>query len=146
MSGIGLSSIGLSTPFGIGTPDPTTAPPTIRPRDAAYLDPITRDYVLGTDGEYLRMPILRQRVLIALGTLLGSSSVQQSAGLTLPTKIDSTFERRAQFAVRSALAFLVTSRELRIDAITVTQPIPGRAQITVAYTDLHTGENDSATK
>lgn len=146
MSGLGDSSIGLDTPFGIGTPDDATPPPTLAPQGARFLDPLTKDYSVGSDGEYLRMPTLRQRVLIALSTVKASSSVQQTAGLALPNVIDANYERRAQFSVKSALSFLVAAGEIRIDAVTVAFPRPGRDEITVAYTDLLTGEMDSATR
>jgi phage baseplate assembly protein W len=109
------------------------------------LDPLTKDYTVAADGEYLRMPSLRQRVELALGTLKGSSSVQQTAGLTLPDKIDGNYERRVRFAINSALAFLVTSGELRVDAVTAIESRPGRSDIRVAFTDLLTGDSHSAT-
>lgn len=143
MSGLGNSPIGLTTPFGLGTPDAALAPPTIAPQEARWIDPVAKDYVVGPDGEYLRMPRLRQRVLLALGTILGSSSVQPTAGLKLTDRIDANYERRTQFAVKSALAFLVASGELRVDSVTVTEDRPGRTTTLVAYTDLLTGEPDT---
>jgi len=137
--------VGFGTPFGIGTPDEAAAPPTIAPQAARFLDPLTRDYTVGSDGEYLRMPSLRQRVELALGTLKASSSVQPTAGLTLPDKIDGNYERRVRFAVNSALAFLVKSGELRIDAVTLLESRPGRSDIRVAFTDLLTGDNHDST-
>lgn len=146
MAGLGNSPIGFSTPFGLGTPDAALPPPNIAPQGARFLDPVTKNYTVGPNGEYLRMPVLRQRVILALGTIQGSSSVQTDAGIKLPSRIDSNYERRTQFAVRAALSFLVTSGELRIDSITVNLDRPGRTTTTVGYTDLLTGETDSATR
>ncbi len=141
MPGLGKAPVGRGTPLGIGTPDQATAPPTLAPQGARFLDPTTKDYGVGPDGEYLRMPTLRQRVELALGTLKASSSVQPNAGITLPDKIDGSYEQRVRFAVNSALAFLVASKELRIDSVTVNKPRPGMTENLVAYTDLVTGEN-----
>lgn len=138
--------VGLGSPFGLGTPDDATPPPPGGQLGARYLDPVSKDYAVGPDGEYLRMPTLRQRVLLAIGTVLDSSSVQQTVGMRLPDRVDSNFERRVQFSVKSALASLVSAGELRIDSVSVALPIPGRALITVAYTNLLTGESDSATQ
>lgn len=146
MSGIGNSTVALSTPFGIGTPDDATPPPTIAPQGARFMDPVTKDYVVGPDGEYLRMPTMRQRVLLALGTIKTSSSVQQDAGITLPTKIDGSYERRVQFSVKSALAFMVSSGELRVDQVSVVESRPGRSDILVAFTDLTNGQSDQVTR
>jgi len=144
MAGLGDSPIGFSTPFGVGTPDDATPPPTVAPQAARFLDPVTKDYAIGSDGEYLRMPVLKQRVLLALGTILGSSSVQQKVGLKLPDRIDQNDERRVTFQVKAALAFLVASGELRIDEVRVNKDRPGRDTILVAYTDLLTGASDTA--
>ncbi len=146
MAGLGSSPLGFGTPFGIGTPDNATPPPTVAPQGAAFIDPITKDYVIGPDGEYLRMPTLRQCVVLALGTVLQSSSVMQDAGLALPDRVDGNHERRAQFAVKTALQSLVAAKRLRVDSVTVEFPRPGRDEITVAYTDLQTGESDTATR
>jgi len=143
MSGLGDSPVGLSTPFGVGVPDEAVAPPTVAPEQARFIDPISRDYVVADDGEYQRMPRLRQRVLLALTTEQGSSSVLQQFGFNPPNRIDTTFERRATNSVQSALAFLITAKELHLDAVSVALPRPGRVRLSVSYTDLLTGKADT---
>lgn len=134
-------------PFGVGTPATAEAPPTKAPVNAAFIDYRTRDYVIDAEGAIARMPITRQRVLLALSTLLGSSSVQPEAGLALPRRIDESYPQRAKAAILQALAFLVpndiaiSSDDIEVD----TTSIVGRVQIAVSYVDLHTGQPDQVT-
>ncbi len=146
MAGLGTSPIGISTPFGTGTPTEANAPPETAPQAARFFDPLTRDYVLDTgDGSYQRMPQLRQRVLLAILETKGSSSVRPNDGVILPSLIDASFERRSRSSITQALNFLVVSGELRIDGITFEYPNTGGVRITVEYTDLTTGTRDTAT-
>jgi len=145
MPGIGDSSIGLSTPFGVGEPDEAAAPPAFAPQAAKFLDPMTRNYVLESDGSYQRMPELRHRVLLAITETRGSSSVRPSDGVEIPDRIDASFERRARSSITSTLTFLVNERALRIDGVTFEYPRAGGVLITVSYTDLKTGTRDTAT-
>lgn len=145
MSGLGTSPIGLSTPFGVGVATEVDAPPTSAPQAARYIDPTTRDYALAEDGSYLRMPELRQRVILAVTEAKGSSSVRHEDGVDIPTRIDASFERRAKNSIASALSFLVDEQALRIDGITIEYPRAGGVTTTIAYTDLNTGTRDTAT-
>lgn len=146
MSGLGTSPIGFSTPFGVGVATTVDPPPTTAPQMARYFDPVLRDYVLvADDGSYQRMPALRQRVLMAILETKGSSTVRPDDGVSIPQKIDASYERRVKSTVTAALAFLVNEGSLRIDSIRIEYPRPGANTITVEYTDLKTGLPDTAT-
>jgi phage baseplate assembly protein W len=145
MVGFGGFPIG-STPFGAGTPVDAIAPPENKPERARFLNPITGDYEVDDDGEYKRMPIVRQRVLLRLGTLRGSSTVLPNFGLRLPERIDARYKQGAEEAIRVALADMITNREIKIVRIDTTIGNPtGRVEHTVVYTDLTTGNSDTVT-
>jgi hypothetical protein len=142
MAGLGVTPAGV-TPAGMGTPTEVAAPPD--PASLAnYLNPRTGDYGVASDGGIERMPLLRHRVLMLLKTELGSAAPESNIGLRLPAKIDKTFPQRAKEAVRAALEPIPKS-EMRIDAIDVLVVGTGRADITVSYTDLTTGNSGTVT-
>lgn len=145
MAGFGGFSIG-STPFGAGTPAEAVEPPDGPPLGARFLDATTRDWVVGEDGEYQRMPLVRQRVLLRLATLLRSSSVLPEFGVRLPDRIDNRYQQKADQAIRAALADMVLAQEIKILRIDTKLGNPtGRVEHTVSYMDLTTGNSDTVT-
>lgn len=138
-TGFGTSAVGLS-PFGVGTPATASEPPDPA-RGAAFIDPRTRDYVVGADGELERMPPTRQRVLLALLHLRDSSSIDPD-GTALPRQINRFYRRRSEIEIRRRLAPLVRDGSLRIDGIDVELSGFGGATHLVRYTDLLTGEDE----
>lgn len=127
------------TPFGAGTPATATAPPVVPTLTAPYIDPRTRDYAAQTDGELSRMPRVRQQMLIAVTTLLGSMSNNQPFGIQLPSKVDENIQRRMDIQVRLACKHVV---DARISAVTTEVTGTGRVVTTVSYTDITTGLPD----
>jgi hypothetical protein len=142
MAGLGLFGIG-STPFGSGTPVAATAPPSDIPEQANFLDPVTGDYVVLDDGALARMPNTRHRVLMLLKTVLASAAHLPDVGLEMPTRMDQTFKQRTKGAVLFALEPI--GDDIRIDDVTVEVTGTGRADVTVSYTDLTTGNSDTVT-
>lgn len=145
MAGLGTAPVG-STPFGFGTPTEATAPPENPPDRARFIDPGDKQHTLAADGEYQRMPIVRQKVILALTTSRGSSVAEPTFGLYRERKIDESFVQRQEQRVREALAHIPAS-EMRLRSVNVRLvPPTGRSEITVAYDDLLTGNmNQSAT-
>jgi hypothetical protein len=143
--GFGGLAIG-STPFGSGTPAEAIEPPDGPPEAARFIDPTTRDWVVAEDGAYQRMPMVRQRVLLRLATLLRSSSVLPGFGTRLPERIDDRYEQKAEQAIRAALADMVLAQEIKILRIDTKLGNPtGRVEHTVSYMDLTTGNSDTVT-
>lgn len=142
MSGLGLFPVG-NTPFGSGTPVIAAAPPSDSPELANYLDPRTSDYVVNDDGSYQRMPLVRHRVLMLLKTELGSAAYEPDVGLKLPKKMGTSFEQEVRGSILLALSLI--GSDIRIDDVIVIRSPMGRADITVAYTDLTTGNSDTLT-
>jgi hypothetical protein len=142
MAGLGAFPIG-STPFGSGTPVEATAPPVGTPNLANYVEPRTADYVVADDGSMQRMPIVRHQALMLLSTKRGSAAHEPGVGLELPAKIDQSFKQRAREAVLLALAPI--GRDMRVDDVIVKLTGTGRADITIAYTDLTTGNSGTIT-
>lgn len=143
MSGFGDSVFGL-TPFGTGTPTAWTAPPDVA-HGARYIDPRTKDWVVADDGEWQRMPAVRQAVLIALATVFGSSSVEQRWGVRLPRKIGTSYETDARTAITQALRFLTSAGKLRLLGIDIEKRSTSRVRHTVRYFDLTLDREDSVT-
>lgn len=113
-----------------------------------YLNPITRDYEIASDtGQQAQMPPARQRVLLALMTIKGSSTADPRFGITAPRKMGDQFVQSMQAAVRAALAHLTRNDApvIKLQRIDVKIPRGGRAIITVSYIDLSTMQADSAT-
>ncbi len=142
MSGFGLFPAGFG-PFGFGTPlsaDPIPTPGS----GCRFIDPVSGDY--GIDNatkQFQQMPPLRQRVLLALVTILKTSTAVPNFGLKTPTKMGNTFEAQVRNAVNVALNQLVNiEKVMRVNSITALKGAGGRALITVAYTDLTTGTDD----
>jgi len=141
VGGVGISPVGLF-PAGFALPE-TAADPPDGPDQARYLDYLLRDYVLRSDGELERMPITRQRVLLALSTLLESSTVQPEFGVRLPGIIDQQDEAAVRSAVRVALRHLTSDGSVLLKAVTVnSSDVIGRSQITVEYEDTSTLDSD----
>lgn len=139
--GLGFTPIGVTTPAGFTEPLAPPDPPDVLPDGSRWIDPATKDWSPDTDNanEWKRMPETRQRVLLALTTLAGSSSVLFDFGIRLPRKMGGDFERRATVAVQAALRQLVVvEKRIRIDSVSVERTAQ-RAQIVVSYTDLSTG-------
>ncbi len=129
------------TPYGTGTPIVDTVTPTL-PFGSRYLNPGTRDFErdVGT-LQFKQMPSTRQRALLAVLTTLNSSIVR-GFGLGRPRKMGPSFEREMRDHVRRAFAHLTDSEKLiRLDDIIVERGDGGRARVTVAFTDLTTGED-----
>jgi hypothetical protein len=143
--GFGMMSAGTA-PAGLGTPATVAVSPAVS-AGSRYINPVTRDYQIAYDtGQQAQMPPARQRVLLALTTLKGSSTAAPLFGLEAPRKMGNRFVASMQGAVRAALAHLTLadSPVIKIQRIDVRVPQGGRAITTVSYVDLSTGANDSA--
>src|SRR5262245_27076239 len=145
MSGIGLSSFGLS-PYGTGTPVTGAAPPT-GTAGSRYINPATRDYEQdSTTKQLAQMPAIRQRVLLAVIPAFHSSTVYEG-GIKTPRKMGTLFKTEMHNAVRATLKQLTdVEKVIRIDSITVERGgNSGRSRTTIEYTDLTTNLSDTVT-
>jgi hypothetical protein len=138
MSGFADSTFAL-TPFGEGTPTSTTAPPSKPPEDAAWIDPILKEYALDDEGEIARMPEVRQQMLLAVITVLGSSSVDPTKGILLPKKIGDDLQRQARASVVAACKHVTDAKRARINDVNAEVLQTGRVRITISYDDLTLG-------
>lgn len=145
MAGFGLTPIGL-TPFGLGTPEGTQAPPDTKPEGARFINYRTKDYERAANGELKRMPVTRHRVQMVLSTTLGSSSVLSELGIKLPDRIDSRYPQLAEQAIRKGFKRMVDRKEIRILFVRISRTDnPGRVDHVVGYMDLSTGNSDTVT-
>ena len=142
MAGFGVSPLG-GFPCGFAPPVTAYDPPD-PPEDARYLDYLTSDYRVGDDGEVERMPVTRHRVLLALATLRGSSTVLRDFGVALPRVVGPNDEADTWIAVEAALQHLIAEVALILNFVKVDHGNPiGRSIITVDYTDTATNERDA---
>jgi phage baseplate assembly protein W len=141
--GYGLAPIGYF-PFGLYSPQENEAA-NISVPGARYLDPVEKDFTASVDGNLDTMPSVRQRVLLALSTGLGTSSVLPDFGNAIPTikKIDQRFEILLKDSVKTALYQLTDiEKVIIIEDIIIDQNIQGRVSYTVVYNDLTTNKLD----
>ncbi len=130
--------------FPLGYGEATAAPEPPDPSASTlsrYINPGSKSYEVDpTTGHLAQMPGTRQRVLIALSSVAGASTVLRELGVRFGGKIDSSIERRMQGEVRFALRHLIAERAIRIERIDVAKRSTGRVRVTVTYTDLLTGQ------
>lgn len=133
-------------PFGFGTPVTGTAPPS-GPSGVRFIDFQTRDFGVDSDtGQLKQMSSLQQRIYLKLMTRVGSSTVQPTFGVTLPDKMGDGFEKRTALAIATAFKQETdVEKVMSIEQIIVERLTTGRAQITLIYTDLTTGQLEQAT-
>jgi len=128
-----------NTPFGLGTPI-AAATPADQSEQAfcRYIDPNSGDYQIDDANRSLaQMPPVRQRVLIILTTVRGSSSVLPWLGVNLPRKIDESFEVALRNSVRQAFRLMTDiEKSLQINDIIIAKLSSGRVRVTLSYTDL----------
>jgi hypothetical protein len=121
--GLGYDPAG-SAPLGLYlAPTPVVAAPRAVPAAALVgraIDPVTGDYLLDAYGRPVLVSGVRQRVLLAVGTTLGSAAAT-FMGQDLGTLRDITpdIDRLVDSAYRRALARLVASGEVEIVSLDV---------------------------
>ncbi len=146
MTGFGLSPAGTGA-FGIGTPAEPAAE-TTGTIGIRWINPATRDYEVDiVTGNLKQMPSVRQQVMLAISTIRGTATPSPRFGVVLPNKMANTFESECKIACRAALAHLTSPDPplIKIHNITVTKGRNSRAEILIDYTDLTTGQRDTAT-
>jgi len=136
-AGFGITPL-ASTPFGLGTPTPANEPPADPSTFSRYINPGSGDYERDpATGQLKQMPAIRQRVLLALKTSRGSSSVLPTFGFSGPKKIGANFEQIVRLRVRVALRQLTDVEKVaRIESIVPTRRSGGRVGVVVVFTDL----------
>jgi hypothetical protein len=133
-------------PMGLGTPVSASAPPE-GPAGSRFIDPATKDYAKDTTtGQLKQMPKVRQQVLLAVTTLLGSASTLAKFGIRMPRKMGDRFQAEMTNSVRAALRHLTdTQKVIRLDSVTAVHGRGGRGLTTISWTDLTTGKSDQVT-
>lgn len=134
-----------SHPVGFGVGDDAPEPPT-GAWGSRYINPQTGDYELDdATGQLAQTAPVRQRFLLKLRELYGSSSVRPNDGVKLPRKLDLTLQRQVDDAVRVAMRQETDVEKVaRIDFVSVERDPDnaGRVAIMVSYVDLTTGLTD----
>ena len=111
------------------------------------INPQTRDYEIDSvTKQQAQMPGLRQRVLLAVTTVLASSTAVPSMGVALPKKMGTSYEAQVRNAVVMSLRQMIdVEKVLSCDAIIVKRTGSGPQPNHDPYTDLATGEQETVT-
>lgn len=132
-------------PAGFGTGDDAPIPPGGE-WGSRYIDVASGDYANDpTTGQLQQMPAVRQRFLLRLRELHGSSSVRPNDGVILPKKIDESVQRTVDDAVRTAMR-----QETDVEKVAVIKSVivtrdpenSGRVVTVIDFTDLTTSRDD----
>jgi hypothetical protein len=95
-------------------------------------------------GHHGGMPPVRQRFLLLVMTIKRSAAASRNLGIDLPVKMDESFVRGAQYAIRAGARQMTDVEKVaRIERLDVTRIPSGRAHVEISYTDLTTGLTDS---
>lgn len=138
--GFGTSTAGL-VPAGLYDETEPAAPP--KPTEfSRFVGTDGRYLIDATSGNFARMPRLKQRIVLAVSTLLGSSTVLPEWGLSIPKKMGQTFDAQVAVAIRKALRRLTDVERLMLITEIRVERDTWRARATVVYTDLSNGQTD----
>ena len=143
-SGVGTQPFG-SSPYGLGTPATVNDEPAAS-AGSRYLNPFSKDYQIDPNTDQAaQMPPTRQRVLIAVMTVLNSATAIPGLGLRAPRKIGINYIAQTKASVRASLAHLVIEDApvIEIERIDVIKLGVGRILVTISYIDLLTGLPDT---
>lgn len=132
-------------PFDTGTDADPPAPADAAPQQAVYIDPLTRDYVFAADGEFERMPEVRQQMLLAVSTTLGSSVADPELGLRKPAYVGKKTQRQMRDAVIRATRHIVDAGRAVLLDVRVEDLGTGRVLTKVSYRDLTIDANEILT-
>jgi hypothetical protein len=108
--------------------------------NSRYIDPLTNDFVLQSNGHFVGMNGIQQQVALATTTLLNSSAVS-GFGLNLASikVITPNIQKQVLSLLNAALVNLVDSNQIRINSAAVTQTGIGQISVVFSWTDLITG-------
>lgn len=144
--GCGVFPCAVSPAGGFTPAETAEAPKTTTGR--RYINARTGDYAIDPDTRnWAQMPSVRQQIVIALGTVRGSSTAMPRLGSRNPRKIRQSIQAEIENDVRTALAHLLREDDPKItlDAVLVQRTGTNRLEKTIVYTDLTTGEEDDVT-
>lgn len=138
-----LTPLGYA-PFGMPAITAAPIPPPPNKILSRYINPKTKDYQVGPTGELATMPVVRQKMLIALTTVKDSSTTLPEFGNNPPVKIDENYALAMADSVRVATKHIIDAQEARIDSVNIETFGVNRNTpiVIVSYTDLTTGQND----
>ncbi len=149
--GMGAAPMGSSV-FGFGTPAAATASAGSSlvttdgfqsgSRKISTLQTDRGQYAIGTDGRHVGMNDAEQLVLLALGTMQGSSAAGITVGQNFSSirKIGPNFQSDVTARVNEALANIIKLGLVRLDSVEFVGSIGSRAGIIINITNLTTGK------
>jgi hypothetical protein len=147
--GFGLCPFGTS-PLGFGVPatEDARAGSVLRDEDtglqtsARSIDPQTRRYTYDANGRALGMSGVRQRVLLAMITDVGTSAVGSLGhGLKAIRVIGSDLQPRVRDVVATALAHMTDTGEITLVDVEARRLREGVVSVVVRWRDNSTGED-----
>lgn len=124
---------------------PTTTAPVSQPdlqdylgtgvlQNARYIDPLTQDFVLSSEGHYLGINGVDQAVQLSLLTTFNSSSVptlgNQFGSILM---ITSAIRYQIESQINTAMALLLNDNSITLSPISITLPNPGQVLVSFTY-------------
>jgi len=138
MPGIGsvpIGSIGIGyaplTTLAATPSSPLPDPRTGLSQTGRLINPLTKDYVMQSDGRLQGMPTVNQLVLIAVFNLDFSSLTEKGPN----------FANALRAIIQNGMAYLVTQKLVAIRQIVIQQPNADAGLALMNWTDLTTGQN-----
>lgn len=127
------------TPLGYGEPEEAPVPPEVS-TFSRFIDTGAGDFAMDDETRGLaQMPGVRQRVLLALKTRFGTSTVLPRFGLRWGGKLDAQAESRIKGEIRLCLKPLVEDGSISLVSIDWEKRDLGRAVATITYFDKTIG-------
>jgi hypothetical protein len=128
-----------AAPAGLDPAVASSPPRNVRPPQALFIDGVTRDVPLDTNGRYAEVDPVDHRVALALFTTLAAIPSAAEIGNTLDqARIDdqAPLQRDVETRVRAALQDELDAQNIAIVTITASVTVRWRIGVTLVYQNL----------
>ena len=140
MRGLGSQDLGSSN-TGLGQADAVRPLPSFR-QGARYIGTDGNPVIDPVNGGFMKADSVSMRVYFAVKTTIGSAGANVKLGVKWPKKIDARFEAELVAAVLKGLVSLTSTKQIRVDGVTVEYPQPERYTVSVDYLNMITQKHD----
>jgi len=141
-TGCGLFPCGFGW-AGMSSVIPTPADLDTRGTPGAAFIGANGDFECDGLGDVIKTAHIKQRVALLLRTEFGSVMGQQLLGLASQRAVDASWDYRMRRAVDKALKPAIDDGSIQLDRVVLEQSSSIRARITVIYTILETGQEET---
>jgi hypothetical protein len=104
---------------------------------ARYIDPLTKDFVLGADGHFLGMNYVEQEVQLACNTTFNSSAISGFGQNFLSPKVvaptPAQLQSQMNALVNQCLNFQIQNNTITITSVSAQEISMGQILVTIVY-------------